>query len=108
MPGEDEDEMTILHEGGKVVCIEGESLWVVLRLSNGSSRLSSKTLALLFCATGRLAHFWGVDYGNSRTPLHLTVDNKGSVAPTFAYKKWSLLNQDLLVDVVSCGKTQKS
>ncbi|KAF9315845.1 hypothetical protein BG003_002585 [Podila horticola] len=39
--GEDEDEMTILHEGGKVVCIEGESLWVVLRLSNGSNRLSS-------------------------------------------------------------------
>ncbi|KAF9214374.1 Rab3 GTPase-activating protein non-catalytic subunit [Podila verticillata] len=71
VPGEDEDEMTILHEGGKVVCIEGESLWVVLRLSNGSSRLS--------------------------------IDNKGSAAPTFAYKKWSLLNQDLLVDVVSCG-----
>ncbi|KAG0210054.1 hypothetical protein BGX28_009731 [Mortierella sp. GBA30] len=38
VPGEDEDEMTILHEGGKVVCIEGESLWVVLRLSSGSGR----------------------------------------------------------------------
>ncbi|KAG0363164.1 Rab3 GTPase-activating protein non-catalytic subunit [Podila minutissima] len=71
VPGEDEDEMTILHEGGKVVCIEGESLWVVLRLSNGANRLS--------------------------------IDGKGSAAPTFAYKKWSLLNQDLLVDVVSCG-----
>ena len=42
IPGEDEDEMTILHEGGKVVCIEGESLWVVLRLSSGSGRHGGK------------------------------------------------------------------
>ncbi|ORZ27078.1 Rab3 GTPase-activating protein regulatory subunit N-terminus-domain-containing protein [Lobosporangium transversale] len=72
-PGQDEDEMTILHEEGKIVCIEGESLWVVLRLSNGSGRSS---------------------------------DNKSiqvSQAPTFAYKKWSLQNQGLMVDVVSCG-----
>ncbi|KAF9201036.1 Rab3 GTPase-activating protein non-catalytic subunit [Haplosporangium sp. Z 27] len=71
IPGEDEDEMTILHEGGKVVCIEGESLWVVLRLSNGFS--------------------------------HIPDSVQASQAPTFAYKKWSLQNQDLLVDVVSCG-----
>lgn len=58
VPGEDEDEMTVLHEGGKVVCIEGESLWVVLRLSNGSNRLSSKTPVHVFCATGRSANFW--------------------------------------------------
>ncbi|KAF9953225.1 Rab3 GTPase-activating protein non-catalytic subunit [Mortierella alpina] len=70
VPGEDEDEMTILHEGGKVVCIEGESLWVVLRLSSGSGQ--SKAV-------------------------------QAAQAPTFAYKKWSLQNQDLLVDIVSCG-----
>ncbi|KAI1317515.1 Rab3 GTPase-activating protein non-catalytic subunit [Mortierella claussenii] len=57
VPGEDEDEMVILHEGGKVVCIEGEN---------------NKSV-------------------------------QASQAPTFAYKKWSLQNQDLLVDVVSCG-----
>ncbi|KAG0250199.1 Rab3 GTPase-activating protein non-catalytic subunit [Mortierella polycephala] len=73
VPGEDEDEMTILHEDGKVVCIEGESLWVVLRLSGGSSRLSD------------------------------TKSVQASQAPTFAYKKWSLQNQDLMVDVISCG-----
>ncbi|KAF9118547.1 Rab3 GTPase-activating protein non-catalytic subunit [Mortierella sp. 14UC] len=72
-PGGDEDEMTILHEGGKVVCIEGESLWVVLRLSNGSSRVSDTSSA------------------------------QATQTPTFAYKKWSLQNQDLMVDVVSCG-----
>ncbi|KAK5815835.1 Rab3 GTPase-activating protein regulatory subunit N-terminus-domain-containing protein, partial [Linnemannia elongata] len=71
VPGSDEDEMTILHEGGKVVCIEGESLWVVLRLSNGSSR----------------------------------VTVQATQTPTFAYKKWSLQNQDLMVDVVSCGSS---
>ncbi|KAF9178184.1 Rab3 GTPase-activating protein non-catalytic subunit [Haplosporangium sp. Z 767] len=73
VPGEDEDEMTILHEDGKVVCIEGESLWVVLRLSGSSSRLSD------------------------------TRSVQASQAPTFAYKKWSLQNQDLMVDVISCG-----
>ncbi|KAG0310529.1 Rab3 GTPase-activating protein non-catalytic subunit [Dissophora globulifera] len=73
--GEDEDEMTILHEGGKVVCIEGESLWVVLRLSNGSSRSA---------------------YGDGKSV-------QASQAPTFAYKKWSLQNQDLMVDIISCG-----
>ncbi|KAF9431741.1 Rab3 GTPase-activating protein non-catalytic subunit, partial [Entomortierella beljakovae] len=73
--GEDEDEMTILHEGGKVVCIEGESLWVVLRLSNSSSITSD-----------------GV---------------QSNQAPTFAYKKWSLQNQDLLVDIVSCGPARR-
>ncbi|KAG0273753.1 Rab3 GTPase-activating protein non-catalytic subunit [Linnemannia exigua] len=72
-PGCDEDEMTILHEGGKVVCIEGESLWVVLRLSNGSSRVSDANSV------------------------------QATQTPTFAYKKWSLQNQDLMVDVVSCG-----
>lgn len=40
------------------------------------------------------------------TRLFVLVDGKSSAAPTFAYKKWSLLNQDLLVDVVSCGRTQ--
>ncbi|KAI8602328.1 Rab3 GTPase-activating protein regulatory subunit N-terminus-domain-containing protein [Dissophora ornata] len=78
VPGEDEDEMTILHEGGKVVCIEGESLWVVLRLSSGSTRSS--------------------------------VDSKSvqvSQAPTFAYKKWSLENQDHMVDVISCGPARR-
>ncbi|GJJ73597.1 Rab3 GTPase-activating protein non-catalytic subunit [Entomortierella parvispora] len=70
IPGEDEDEMTILHEDGKVVCIEGESLWVVLRLSSGSGRQGD--------------------------PISVQ-------AATFAYKKWSLMNQDLLVDVISCG-----
>ncbi|KAI7818840.1 Rab3 GTPase-activating protein regulatory subunit N-terminus-domain-containing protein [Gamsiella multidivaricata] len=74
VPGEDEDEMTILHEGGKVVCIEGESLWVVLRLSSGSSRSVGESKSI-----------------------------QASQAPTFAYKKWSLQNQDLMVDVVSCG-----
>ncbi|KAF9098897.1 Rab3 GTPase-activating protein non-catalytic subunit [Mortierella sp. GBA35] len=73
VPGSDEDEMTILHEGGKVVCIEGESLWVVLRLSNGSSRVSDANSV------------------------------QATQTPTFAYKKWSLQNQDLMVDVVSCG-----
>ncbi|KAF9546802.1 Rab3 GTPase-activating protein non-catalytic subunit [Mortierella hygrophila] len=73
VPGSDEDEMTILHEGGKVVCIEGESLWVVLRLSNGSSRVAD---------------------ANSVQATQTT---------TFAYQKWSLQNQDLMVDVVSCG-----
>ncbi|KAF9282261.1 Rab3 GTPase-activating protein non-catalytic subunit [Mortierella alpina] len=73
VPGEDEDEMTILHEGGKVVCIEGESLWVVLRLSSGSGRSSESKAA------------------------------QAVQAPTFAYKKWSLQNQDLMVDIVSCG-----
>ncbi|KAG0364613.1 Rab3 GTPase-activating protein non-catalytic subunit [Mortierella sp. AD032] len=72
-PGGDEDEMTILHEGGKIVCIEGESLWVVLRLSNGSSRVSDANSV------------------------------QATQTPTFAYKKWSLQNQDLMVDVVSCG-----
>ncbi|KAF8941205.1 Rab3 GTPase-activating protein non-catalytic subunit [Haplosporangium gracile] len=71
--GSDEDEMTILHEGGKVVCIEGESLWVVLRLSSGSSRVSDANSV------------------------------QATQTPTFAYKKWSLQNQDLMVDVVSCG-----
>ncbi|KAF9923588.1 Rab3 GTPase-activating protein non-catalytic subunit [Linnemannia zychae] len=73
VPGSDEDEMTILHEGGKVVCIEGESLWVVLRLSNGSSRVPDANSV------------------------------QATQTPTFAYKKWSLQNQDLMVDVVSCG-----
>ncbi|KAK3826880.1 MAG: Rab3 GTPase-activating protein regulatory subunit N-terminus-domain-containing protein [Linnemannia elongata] len=73
VPGSDEDEMTILHEGGKVVCIEGESLWVVLRLSNGSSRVADANSV------------------------------QATQTPTFAYKKWSLQNQDLMVDVVSCG-----
>ncbi|KAF9913139.1 Rab3 GTPase-activating protein non-catalytic subunit [Linnemannia zychae] len=73
VPGGDEDEMTILHEGGKVVCIEGESLWVVLRLSNGSSRVSDANSV------------------------------QATQTSTFAYKKWSLQNQDLMVDVVSCG-----
>ncbi|KAI8361468.1 Rab3 GTPase-activating protein regulatory subunit N-terminus-domain-containing protein [Mortierella sp. GBAus27b] len=77
VPGEDEDEMTILHEGGKVVCIEGESLWVVLRLCNGSTRPSDNK------------------YGQT------------SQAPTFAYKKWSLQNQDLMVDVISCGPARR-
>ncbi|KAK3844034.1 MAG: Rab3 GTPase-activating protein regulatory subunit N-terminus-domain-containing protein, partial [Linnemannia gamsii] len=65
-PGGDEDEMTILHEGGKIVCIEGESLWVVLRLSNGSSRVSDANSV------------------------------QATQTPTFAYKKWSLQNQDLM------------
>jgi hypothetical protein len=36
----------------------------------------------------------------------IAVDGKygqASQAPTFAYKKWSLQNQDLMVDVISCG-----
>ncbi|KAG0285440.1 Rab3 GTPase-activating protein non-catalytic subunit [Linnemannia gamsii] len=77
VPGTDEDEMTILHEGGKVVCIEGESLWVVLRLSNGSSRVSDANSV------------------------------QATQTPTFAYKKWSLQNQDLMVDVVSCGPARR-
>ncbi|KAF9578327.1 Rab3 GTPase-activating protein non-catalytic subunit [Lunasporangiospora selenospora] len=76
-PGEDEDEMTIVHEGGKVVCIEGESLWVVLRLSSGTSRHSD--------------------------PMSI----QSSQTPTFAYKKWRLLNQDLMVDIVSCGPARR-
>jgi hypothetical protein len=38
--------------------------------------------------------------------LALAIDGKyqqTSQAPTLAYKKWSLQNQDLMVDVISCG-----
>ncbi|KAF9978125.1 Rab3 GTPase-activating protein non-catalytic subunit [Actinomortierella ambigua] len=73
IPGEDEDEITIVYEGGRVVCIEGESLWIALRMSNNQG---SK--------------------GQERT-IH------AAQTPTFAYKKWHLQNQDHMVDVISCG-----
>lgn len=101
IPGEDEDEMTILHEGGKVICIEGESLWVVLRLSNGSHQSSGNvkegSIKDVFCLEPKHIRINSGD---------ISVDGKygqTSQAPTFAYKKWSLQNQDLMVDVISCG-----
>ncbi|KAF9160117.1 Rab3 GTPase-activating protein non-catalytic subunit [Actinomortierella ambigua] len=72
-PGEDEDEVTIVYQGGRVVCIEGESLWVALRMSNNQG---SK--------------------GQERN-IH------AAQSPTFTYKKWHLQNQDHMVDVISCG-----
>jgi hypothetical protein len=102
VPGEDEDEMTILHEGGKVVCIEGESLWVVLRLCNGSTRPSG-----MLKKTPKRVPSSDMYRKQTYTDTKLiTIDNKygqTSQAPTFAYKKWSLQNQDLMVDVISCG-----
>ncbi|KAG0237927.1 Rab3 GTPase-activating protein non-catalytic subunit [Actinomortierella wolfii] len=76
MPGEDDDEMTIVYEGGRVVCIEGESLWVALRVSNNQGKSQERNI-------------------------------HAAQAPTFAYKKWHLQNQDHMVDVISCGPARR-
>ncbi|KAG0326556.1 Rab3 GTPase-activating protein non-catalytic subunit [Podila horticola] len=78
--GEDEDEMTILHEGGKVVCIEGESLWVVLRLSNGSNRLSSPARHKPTLSNGFSSSSSSSMYTSQATERFMTVGSKPMIA----------------------------
>ena len=82
---EADEEITILFEGGKVVSIDGKSLWMVLRICVGSSQFeSSNTL-------------------NNATEESTTGQGPGGVT-SFAYKKWHFEEQEEVVDVVSCGE----
>ncbi|CAG8554574.1 3673_t:CDS:10, partial [Racocetra persica] len=69
-----DEEITILFEGGKVVSIDGKSLWTVLRIC--------------------------VNSGNIGIPDTPTTTG-GSTS--FAYKKWHFEGQEAVLDVVSCG-----
>ncbi|KAF9113807.1 RNA-splicing factor [Mortierella sp. AM989] len=80
VPGEDEDEMTILHEGGKVVCIEGESLWVVLRLSNGSSQSSGPARHKPTLSNGYSSSSSSSMYTSQATERFVSVGSKPMIA----------------------------
>ncbi|KAG0057507.1 Rab3 GTPase-activating protein non-catalytic subunit [Gryganskiella cystojenkinii] len=80
IPGEDEDEMTILHEGGKVVCIEGESLWVVLRLSGGSGRHGGPARHKPTLSNGFSSSSSSSMYTSQATERFISVGSKPMVA----------------------------
>jgi hypothetical protein len=74
------EEITILFEGGKVVSIDGKSLWMVLRICVGSNQ-----------------------YESSNT-LSNSTGESSTGGTTFAYKKWHFEEQENVVDVVSFGE----
>ncbi|CAG8665029.1 11511_t:CDS:2, partial [Cetraspora pellucida] len=74
-----DEEITILFEGGKVVGIDGKSLWTVLRI----------------CVTS----------GNIGIPD--TPPTAGG-STSFAYKKWHFEGQEAVLDVVSCGPSHNA
>ncbi|CAG8509277.1 21751_t:CDS:2 [Gigaspora margarita] len=69
-----DEEITILFEGGKVVSIDGKSLWTILRICISSGNI-----------------------GISDSP----PTTGGSTS--FAYKKWRFEDNEAVLDVVSCG-----
>ncbi|GES94150.1 rab3 GTPase-activating protein non-catalytic subunit [Rhizophagus clarus] len=81
---EADEEITILFEGGKVVSIDGKSLWMVLRICVGSNQHES-----------------------NNTLSNPTGESSAGQGPggttSFAYKKWHFEGQEDVVDVVSCG-----
>ena len=77
---EADEEITILFEGGKVVSIDGKSLWMVLRICVGSNQ-----------------------YESSNT-LSNSTGESSTGGTTFAYKKWHFEEQENVVDVVSFGE----
>jgi hypothetical protein len=78
---EADEEITILFEGGKVVSIDGKSLWMVLRICVGSNQHES-----------------------NNTLSNSTGESSAGGATSFAYKKWHFEEQEEVVDVVSCGE----
>ncbi|CAI2173035.1 15184_t:CDS:10 [Funneliformis geosporum] len=84
---EADEEITILFEGGKVVSIDGKSLWLILRICVGSNHYESGNM--LISSTG--------DANAVQRPEGTT---------SFAFKKWHFEGQENVVDVVSCGPSQ--
>ncbi|CAG8614673.1 13235_t:CDS:2, partial [Racocetra fulgida] len=74
-----DEEITILFKGGKVVSIDGKSLWTVLRIC--------------------------INSGNVGIPDTPTTTG-GSTS--FAYKKWRFEGQEAVLDVVSCGPSHNT
>ncbi len=76
----DSDEILCLYQDGKVVSIEGPSLWMEIRLRGTTSG------------------------PNNGTPFFLIVDGGSmSFISSLSCKKWQFSNQELVKDLISLG-----
>ena len=97
---DEDEEITILYHNGKVVSIDGQSLWMVLRVCDGQreSGIGKNALQIIseHICTGlqKLHSFTWANLPNIDT-------SRGQTA--FSYKKWDLQYQDSISDVISLG-----
>ncbi|CAH1766002.1 2390_t:CDS:10, partial [Entrophospora sp. SA101] len=93
-----DEEITILHEGGKVVSIDGKSLWTVLRVCNShyynDCHHNQQRQHQKFNST---PEFFGGNGG---------IDGDDGSTTAFAYKKWYFEGRGKVFDVVSCGPSK--
>ncbi|CAJ0628568.1 6630_t:CDS:10 [Entrophospora sp. SA101] len=91
-------QITILHEGGKVVSIDGKSLWTVLRVCNShyynDCHHNQQRQHQKFNST---PEFFGGNGG---------IDGDDGSTTAFAYKKWYFEGRGKVFDVVSCGPSK--